>query len=85
MNYSQQPPGVMLHSPHSSYGIPSGSKADSQEHREGKTEVGAEVGEVMVCGRTAGCAKAAGHQGFCSGHKGFRRRFFEDTPAQASS
>lgn len=26
------------------------------------------------CNRTHGCTKAAGHQGFCSGHKGFRRR-----------
>ena len=26
------------------------------------------------CNRTHGCTKATGHQGFCSGHKGFRRR-----------
>ena len=86
MNYNHQPPGVMLHSPHNSYAIRSGSRADSQEYREGKAEAGAgvEVGDAMVCSRTAGCAKAAGHQGFCSGHKGFRRRFFEDTTAQAS-
>ena len=82
MNYNQQPPGVMLQSRHNGYGIPSGSRADSQEYREGK--VGAGVGDAMVCSRTAGCAKAAGHQGFCSGHKGFRRRFFEDGAAQAS-
>lgn len=28
----------------------------------------------MVCNRTNGCTKAAGHQGFCSGHKGFKKR-----------
>lgn len=28
----------------------------------------------VACRRTSGCTKAAGHQGFCSGHKGFRRR-----------
>ncbi len=27
-----------------------------------------------TCHRTAGCNKAAGHQGFCAGHGGFRRR-----------
>ncbi|KAL0049880.1 hypothetical protein WJX82_011620 [Trebouxia sp. C0006] len=43
----------------------------------------AEFGSVLVCTRTSGCAKSAGHQGFCSGHKGFRRRFFEDMPAHA--
>ncbi|KAL0032345.1 hypothetical protein WJX79_006173 [Trebouxia sp. C0005] len=43
----------------------------------------AEFGSAMVCTRTSGCAKSAGHQGFCSGHKGFRRRFFEDMPAHA--
>ena len=85
MNYKLQPPGVMLPSQHNSYAIPSGSRADSQEYREGKAEVaaGVEVGDVMVCSRTAGCAKAAGHQGFCSGHKGFRRRW-DDAAAHAS-
>ena len=33
----------------------------------------------MVCRRTGGCTKAAGHQGFCSGHKGFKKR--DGTPA----
>ena len=80
MNYSHQAPGAMLHSRHDSFGTPSRSRADSQEYTEGK----AELGDVLVCSRTAGCAKAAGHQGFCSGHKGFRRRFFEDAAAQAS-
>lgn len=81
MNYKQQAPNVMLHSRHNSYGIPRGSPAESQEeYRDGKVE----VGDVMVCSRTQGCTKAAGHQGFCSGHKGFRRRFFEDAAAQAS-
>lgn len=86
MNYNLQPPGVMLHSPHNSYAVPSGSRADSQEFREGKAEAqsGVEVGEVMVCSRTAGCAKAAGHQGFCSGHKGFRRRW-DDAALHASA
>lgn len=83
MNYKQQASGLLLHSRHNSYGIPRGSAAESQEeYRQGKAEV--DVGDVMVCGRTQGCAKAAGHQGFCSGHKGFRRRFFEDAAAQAS-
>lgn len=27
-----------------------------------------------VCSKTATCTKPAGHQGFCSGHKGFKRR-----------
>ncbi|KAL4447259.1 hypothetical protein ABPG77_007292 [Micractinium sp. CCAP 211/92] len=27
-----------------------------------------------VCSKTASCTKPAGHQGFCSGHKGFKRR-----------
>ena len=31
-------------------------------------------GSAMACHRTAHCTKSAGHQGFCSGHKGFRRR-----------
>jgi hypothetical protein len=34
----------------------------------------ASVRSSMVCRRTNGCTKAAGHQGFCSGHKGFRKR-----------
>lgn len=32
------------------------------------------AGGAMVCHRTGGCTKAAGHQGFCSGHKGFKKR-----------
>ena len=44
----------------------------------------AQFGSALVCTRTPGCAKSAGHQGFCSGHKGFRRRFFqENAPAHA--
>lgn len=31
-------------------------------------------GAVLVCTRTSGCTKQAGHQGFCSGHKGFKRK-----------
>lgn len=86
MNYKQQASGVLLHSRHNSYGIPrgGGSAAESQEYREDKAQGEVGVGDVMVCSRTQGCAKAAGHQGFCSGHKGFRRRFFEDAAAQAS-
>ena len=38
---------------------------------------------AMVCNRTGGCTKAAGHQGFCSGHKGFKRR--EGTPTATQS
>lgn len=34
----------------------------------------ASAGGAMVCHRTGGCTKAAGHQGFCSGHKGFKRK-----------
>lgn len=37
---------------------------------------------AMVCNRTGGCTKAAGHQGFCSGHKGFKRR--DGTPTAAA-
>lgn len=29
---------------------------------------------AMSCNRTHGCTKHAGHQGFCSGHKGFKKR-----------
>ncbi len=36
-----------------------------------------------ACHRTAGCNKAAGHQGFCAGHGGFRRRE-GDVPAGAA-
>lgn len=35
-------------------------------------------GSVLVCTRTSGCTKQAGHQGFCSGHKGFNKRKGED-------
>ncbi|KAL3157100.1 hypothetical protein ABBQ38_001346 [Trebouxia sp. C0009 RCD-2024] len=79
MNYSHQPAGAMLHSRHATPSR-SRSRADSQDYTEGK----AELGDVLVCTRTSGCTKAAGHQGFCSGHKGFRRRFFEGAAAQAS-
>jgi hypothetical protein len=37
---------------------------------------------ATACNRTNGCIKAAGHQGFCSGHKGFKRR--EGTPTGAA-
>lgn len=39
-------------------------------------------GGAIACNRTKGCIKAAGHQGFCSGHKGFKRR--EGTPTGAA-
>lgn len=35
-----------------------------------------------VCRRTTTCTKSAGHQGFCSGHKGFKRR---DSPTASSA
>ncbi|KAL6774554.1 hypothetical protein ACKKBG_A25450 [Auxenochlorella protothecoides x Auxenochlorella symbiontica] len=35
---------------------------------------GSGCGAGEPCTRTSGCVKHAGHQGFCSGHKGFRRR-----------
>lgn len=38
---------------------------------------------AIPCNRTGGCIKAAGHQGFCSGHKGFKRR--EGTPTGTAS
>jgi len=38
---------------------------------------------AVACNRTKGCIKAAGHQGFCSGHKGFKRR--EGTPTGAAA
>ncbi len=28
----------------------------------------------LLCPRTPGCNRPAGHQGWCSGHKGFKRR-----------
>ncbi|EFN57994.1 hypothetical protein CHLNCDRAFT_142158 [Chlorella variabilis] len=37
---------------------------------------------ASVCRRTTTCTKAAGHQGFCSGHKGFKRR---DSPTASSA
>lgn len=39
-------------------------------------------GGAMVCRRTTTCTKAAGHQGFCSGHKGFKRR---ESPSASSA
>lgn len=30
--------------------------------------------EGVRCHRTSGCTKPAGHQGFCAGHKGFKKR-----------
>lgn len=54
---------------------------DGDEFDDDDDEEKAEYGTVLVCNRTSGCAKSAGHQGFCSGHKGFRRRFFEDMPS----
>jgi len=38
-------------------------------HQQYQQHVGA-----MSCKRTHGCTKHAGHQGFCSGHKGFKKR-----------
>ena len=35
-----------------------------------------------VCRRTGTCTKPAGHQGFCSGHKGFKRR---ESPTASSA
>lgn len=32
------------------------------------------MGGILMCMRTAGCSRPAGHQGWCSGHKGFKRR-----------
>lgn len=32
------------------------------------------VNGVLVCSRTVGCTRPAGHQGWCSGHKGYRKR-----------
>ena len=30
--------------------------------------------DTLLCQRTQGCMKAANHTGFCSGHKGFKRK-----------
>lgn len=80
VNYNHQTSGMAgPWGQHSSYDMPDSSHDDSREY-EGK----AELGDALVCNRTAGCTKSAGHQGFCSGHKGFRRRFFEDATALAS-
>ena len=39
----------------------------------------------LLCQRTSGCTKPAGHQGFCAGHKGFKRRdgSLSSTPTSA--
>ncbi|KAL0034314.1 hypothetical protein WJX77_008756 [Trebouxia sp. C0004] len=55
----------------------------AHEDADGFDDDKAQFGSVLLCTRTSGCAKSAGHQGFCSGHKGFRRRFFEDMPTHA--
>ena len=39
-------------------------------------------GGSSVCRRTTTCTKPAGHQGFCSGHKGFKRR---ESPTASSA
>lgn len=39
-------------------------------------------GGSAVCRRTTTCTKPAGHQGFCSGHKGFKRR---ESPTASSA
>lgn len=46
----------------------------NEELRSIRVRKVASVRSSMVCRRTNGCTKAAGHQGFCSGHKGFRKR-----------
>jgi len=45
----------------------------SQHHMGSSTATTPRLG-AMSCQRTGGCTKTAGHQGFCSGHKGFKRR-----------
>lgn len=45
-----------------------------EELRSIRVRKAASMRSSMVCRRTNGCTKAAGHQGFCSGHKGFRKR-----------
>ena len=77
IKYNHQAAGTLGR--HSAYGAAPEEHDDASDFDDDK----AEFGSVLVCNRTAGCAKSAGHQGFCSGHKGFRRRFFEDMPAHA--
>jgi hypothetical protein len=32
------------------------------------------AGGVLLCPRTPGCTRPAGHQGWCLGHKGYKKR-----------
>jgi hypothetical protein len=34
----------------------------------------AHSGGVLLCPRTPGCTRPAGHQGWCLGHKGYKKR-----------
>jgi hypothetical protein len=52
---------------------PEGRHQGSRDSSRGGTPRSGANG-AMLCQRTTTCTKAAGHQGFCSGHKGFKRR-----------
>jgi hypothetical protein len=40
----------------------------------GATPQLAHSGGVLLCPRTPGCTRPAGHQGWCLGHKGYKKR-----------
>ncbi|PSC70511.1 B3 domain-containing transcription factor LEC2 isoform B [Micractinium conductrix] len=48
--------------------------AAAAAHGRGLVLLSARRGGAATCRRTTTCTKPAGHQGFCSGHKGFKRR-----------
>ncbi|WPT16178.1 hypothetical protein PSENEW3_00004185 [Picochlorum sp. SENEW3] len=59
--------------------LPPGENSDvaSTHHAYSLTgNKGVRFGE-RSCNRTHGCTKAFGHQGFCSGHRGFKRKDFD--------
>ena len=41
--------------------------------------------DALLCQRTQGCMKIANHTGFCSGHKGFKRKMPEGGSASGGS
>ncbi|KAK9835818.1 hypothetical protein WJX74_008627 [Apatococcus lobatus] len=64
---------------------PGSNAAAGQQHQQQTQQLPGQLQQQMgqglmmeacgaPCNRTYGCTKATGHQGFCSGHKGFRRR-----------
>lgn len=40
----------------------------------GGSQLAHAAGGVLLCPRTPGCTRPAGHQGWCLGHKGYKKR-----------